>query len=551
MGDLASLPPMQPPDKAEGELDRGTLQSEGVSVPEAVVQARPETAEAGPSPVSAETRAERAREFSLRGFKQFFYLTNRANDSNLILPEHAAMGVRVALDEIKSDKEVKEVIWEWHRESAKSTVATTFAAWLLGHFPGGTVVVFHANEQSAQHIAGAIAERVDTPLFGMVFPHVRPDKARGWGANGYELMRTDIPYEAWMQEATTRITPNILGLGIYSAAIRGKRATLLLLLDDATADEVSVSEKELAEAGRRVDNAIMPLATRTCLRLPVGTPQAKGDILDVQKERHIGPHVFVPIWKNEEKGLTNWPEWWSKERAEATKNAVGAVSWARNYLLDLKKAGEIPLRYYSFSHDQIDRSWVSGAGVDYASQMAATSARPGRSHYALAYVMKRPSGGVIVYDGILGQFSQEDCEFFTAQAQDLFENFRGTVVEAIGKGEEHYNTMMRRPGLKLVPHKSHRKSKPDRLVMDLGPHLQRGSLLLSDARTPFLDTARRFAESFPAVTNDDPGWDVWDAIYLASTIMVEGLIAGTKSDEFSYKEPKPASPWGAIAHSKL
>ena len=548
---MESLPSLQQTSNGAGELDRGSPQPEGISVSEAVAEAGPETQKAGPPSVPAEVRAERAREFSLRGFKQFFYLTNRAEGENLILPEHAADGVRAALGELTSTKTVKGTVWEWHRESAKSTVATTLAAWLLGHRPDGTVIVFHANEQSAQHIAGAIAERVDTPLFRMVFPHVVPDTPRGWGANGYELKRTDIPYEQWMQEATTRITPNVLGLGIYSAAIRGKRATLLLLLDDATADEVSVSEKELAEAGRRVDNAIMPLATESCLRLVVGTPQAKGDILDVQKQRQIGPHVFVPIWKDEEQGLTNWPEWWSQERAEATKNAVGAVSWARNYLLDLKKAGEIPLRYYPFPHGNIDLTWVSAAGVDYASQMAATSARPGRSHYALAYGLMRPSGGVIIYDGVLGQFSQEDCEFYTAQAQDLFENFRGTVVEAIGKGEEHYNTMMRRPGLKLVPYKSHRKSKPDRLVMDLGPHLQRGSLLISDADTPFLNVVRRFAESFPAVTNDDPGWDCWDAIYLVSTILVQGLIAGTKSDELQFKEPKKPSPWGKIAHSKL
>ena len=258
--------------------------------------------------------------------------------------------------------------------------------------------------------------------------------------------------------------------------------------------------------------------------------------------------IIIPVYN--EAGESNWPDWWTMDRCKAKETSVGPVSWARNYLLDLKKASEIPLRYFTFSHAKIETGWVAAAGVDYASQMAATSSRPGRSHYALAYGLIRPVGGVVIYDGILGQFSQEDCEFYTAQAQTLFENFRGTVVEAIGKGEEHYNTMMRRPGLKLVPYKSHRKSKPDRLVMDLGPHLQRGSLLLSDLDSPFLNTARRFAESYPAVTNDDPGWDVWDSIYLVSSILVQGLIAGTKA-ELEYAEPKKSSIWAGLAHSKL
>ena len=241
----------------------------------------------------------------------------------------------------------------------------------------------------------------------------------------------------------------------------------------------------------------------------------------------------------------------ARASSPAMQLSHAAISTPDAVAIDLKKASEIPLRFYQFPHVSIDISWIAAAGVDYASQMAATAARPGRSHYALAYLFIRPSGGVIVYDGILGQFSQEDCEFYTAQAQELFENFRGTVVEAIGKGEEHYNTMMRRPGLKLVPYKSHRKSKPDRLVMDLGPHLQRGSLLISDADTDFLKTARRFAEQFPAVTNDDPGWDVWDAIYLGSSILVQGLIAGSKSDDLAEYVHKTPSPWGKIAHSKL
>lgn len=506
---------------------------------------------------AVERMAERAREFSLRGFKQFFYLTNRAPITqgaeavNLLMPRHLEDGARAAIEAILSDRPVKEVVWEWSREYAKSTGAASLAAWLLGHRPNGTVCVFHASEESAQEIAESIAERVGAPLFRLVFPHVEPDKPRGWGAGGHEVKRTDVPYEVWLQEASVRTTPSIVGLGIYSTAIRGKRATLLILADDVTSDEVSMSEKELREAGRRFDEAIIPLATESALTLVVGTPQAAGDIIDVQKNRGMATVIRVPMWADEEAGITNWPEWWSKERALARKIQVGDVSWARNYLLDLKRASDIPLRYYTVPHDGLNPEWVAASGVDYASQMAATSARPGRSNYARADLLKRPTGGVAVYDGVVGQFPQEDGEFFTEQAQKLFPNFRGTVIEAIGKGEEHFNTMMRRHGLKLVPYKSHRKSKPDRLVMDLGPYLQRGALVLSDADTPFLNTARRFADKFPNVTNDDAGWDVWDAIYLACTIMIDGLGVAAQSDSFQPKLPKPESPWGKLAHSKL
>ena len=554
---VREAPPSNP------ELDRTTLHPEGDAVPEDLVPAGgdsgAEVAGPGVSFPAAQSDVERyaakARAFTVSGFRAFFFLTNRAEGVNLELPKHAVGGVAAALKELQSDSPVKICIWEWHRESAKSTVATTLAAWLLGHRPSGTVCVFHANEDAAKDMAEAIADRIDSPVYSLVFPHVQPDKPRGWGNDGYEIVDKSMTYDVWMQEAITRITPSIVGLGIYSAAIRGKRATLLLLTDDVVSDAVAVSQKEQIEAGSRFDNAIMPLRARDALALVVGTPQVEDDILGTQKKRGVGSHVFVPMWADEAKGITNWPEWWSKERANMTEKVAGAVSWARNYLLDLKRAGEIPLSYFEFPADNIDLGWVASAGVDYASQQAASAARPGRSHYAIAYLFKRPTGGVVVYDGIIGQFSQEDCEFYTAQAQTLFNNFRGTVVESIGKGEEHFNTMMRKPGLKLVswPFKGQGrlKSKPDRLVRDLGPYLQRGDLLLSSANTEFLKTAKKFAERFPAVHDDEAGWDVWDSIFLGCQILLEALAASAQNTARDPALPKPESPWGKLAHSKL
>jgi phage terminase large subunit-like protein len=84
-------------------------------------------------------------------------------------------------------------------------------------------------------------------------------------------------------------------------------------------------------------------------------------------------------------------------------------------------------------------------------------------------------------------------------------------VEGDGKGEEFIQVIQRNPGLKIMPLKTGGRGKDIRLVRQMGPWLENGTVRVSDAETPFLQELRRELDNYPLVDHDD----ALDAVYWA------------------------------------
>ena len=140
-----------------------------------------------------------------------------------------------------------------------------------------------------------------------------------------------------------------------------------------------------------------------------------------------------------------------KIEEERKGDISGGVEFARMFLLDLEAASRRVFRYHSYPSHLINPMWVGVGGLDYASVQDPTRRTSYHSHFALAYVLKVPGGGAVVFDGVLEQCSQGEAEVYAKRAQEMFPNWQGSVIEHIGKGEEFFNTLYRIPTLKLIP----------------------------------------------------------------------------------------------------
>src|SRR3990167_8819626 len=121
---------------------------------------------------------------------------------------------------------------EAFRGSLKTTVMTIYlTAYRIGCSPHLENLFAQGNHRAAVENAQTVASIVkDQPMFRLLFPHVSPDIDKGWGADGYQVMRTDLPYGEWRQMRTK--TPTLVGAGYKDALVLGKHPRGHGILDD-------------------------------------------------------------------------------------------------------------------------------------------------------------------------------------------------------------------------------------------------------------------------------------------------------------------------------
>ena len=139
-------------------------------------------------------------------------------------------------------------------------------------------------------------------------------------------------------------------------------------------------------------------------------------------------------------------------------------------------------------------------------------------HGAMCYGMKTPMGKAVIYDGIVGHFSQWQCENYVERTQGMFENFDVTGLEMNGKGEELYSLLSRKPTLRLFPFWVDATSKINRHERILSPYLETGILMVSDGDTDYLNTLRKALDEWP-----HGNLDVIDSVYAYAKTIPEVL----------------------------
>ena len=498
-------------------------------------------------------------EDSPRGFRAFYQLIN-GNP----LPMH---GLRWVREIYKAHGEGKGVLLKGFRGSWKtSIVSVCFTAWRIGKEPGRANLIIRDSDDAAERTTKAIAGIIENNAgWREVFPNIVPDNELGWGEQGYEVKRTDIGYSDWRGRNTSRQDPTLRGAG-YGSSIIGGHPDGVLDVDDIHNEKNTVSKRELQGVINIVTGTLMPMvvydkqkvgenlgrstgegsgARKVTWEIWEGTPWVEGDVyhyLEGTGEYVVentpamvaaveeGENVFeitpadMPLVVHSDllgKWKLLWPERFDVRALVTWRNKVGKRDFWRMFLLNLTRATETGLKYMTYPAGEIDHKWMAVAGNDYASTIELKGRRMAmedRARFALCYMQKTPLGGAVVSGGVSGHYSQLQAEGLGVTAQGLFPNFRHISVEMNGVGEQFYGLLSRHPGIRLYPFWSGKAAKRDRQERELGPWLELGVILISDAETEFLVRLRKALDDWP---NGD--MDEIDALLAATKGMPEVL----------------------------
>lgn len=467
-----------------------------------------------------------AKSDSVASFKAFYEVVHATP-----LPRHSLKWIRAiyaAKDNVVKEKE--GVIIRAFRGSGKTTTLTiTWAAYRIGKEPHKSNLLIQVGDDIAADNSNKIADIImNNPGWKMVFPHVVPDTAAGWGAGGYEVKRTDLTYPEWRQLNAQRKDPTFVGVGYKSREIIGKHPTGLLLIDDIHDENNTVSEKELETTRKIVTSTIMPTRVKGTLVVVVGTPWVDGDVLHYLEETGQFISVRTPAVTIEHDIRTlAWPEVMDEQSLRAAEKISGQVEFARMYLLDLSASRNRVFRFQSYPADKINPEWIMAAGVDYAGNMTSRLNASGKGDYfAMCYLAKMPGHGLVVVDGVLDRPTQAEAEAHVKRPQELYRNWRGSGVESDGRGLDFIQVLRRNPGLKIIPLGTGKRSKATRLEKEMGPWLENGTIWISDAQTPFLNELRRELNDYPLCAHDD----ALDAMYYAILMFPETLSIPSVAD---------------------
>lgn len=464
------------------------------------------------------------------------------------------------------DEGVGALIWAWRGSWKSTTISVTFLAFRIGHEPEKTNLVISANDDTADKITAAIAAIIEhNPAWKLAFPHVTPDKERGWGAEGYWVKDERLPYEEWAAKQASVIDPTLLGAGYTSSRLIGKHPSGVLNIDDIHDERNSISDRERAHVVRVVSDTILPMALKDNDRLitweiVVGTPWAEDDAYHYLKNTGQFEFIRAPIGEIVDEGtpgavyvdgrnrdgvvFTDIVGWWMLTRPEAygakaivrERATSGLRGFARMYKLDLKAANIAGLKYYTYPHEKIDlERWETGGGADLATVIEkGLRDDPGRDKFSHAYGVKTPLGQLVVFDGVIEQCTQAQAEDHLKRPQTVFKRWRHTVLEGDGMGETFYISLLRRnPTLRVMMQKTRGRSKRYRQEQEMGPWLERGVVLISDADTPYLNQLRQALDKFPEGNND-----IRDGLYWLCKAFPEVLQMPAEEDELPVPEAR-------------
>lgn len=495
--------------------------------------------------------AEKARRFSASGFEAFFRLL-----FDLELPDHHKYAIGKTFDAYFAGK---GIVIEMFRGAAKTTVFNTaLACFLIGHFPHRTGLLVQVGDNIAQDNSSAIAYHIEhNPAFKLVFPNIVPDKGRGWGANGYCVMRNDIPYPSWIAEISKNPAkdPSFAGLGYKSSAVIGKRP-FWLILDDINDENNTSSEKEAIRVEKLLTGTIFPAANMAEFRVVIGTPWNENDAIHYCLASGEFDHIKIPVF--DEEGKPTWPDVFPEKKIEEQRKLAGEIEFARMFLLDLEKTKGLTLKkewLHYFPNEQINQNWPVFIGVDFTSTEDPLKKKG--DFFALAVGRVIPGKGMVVEDGVYQRVSQAEAEGIVVAWSAKYPTLQGVGIEAIITGQMFYNNLLnnaelRAAGIVPIPVRF-QKSKGHRFEKIMAPLFQRARVYLSDANNTFL---RNFTDEWLNWQGDKlEGMyhnDALDAVYsllaaaegYVTPIANQPRIANTNP---FYQNQRAKNPWNSLS----
>jgi len=443
----------------------------------------------------------------------------------------------------------------------KSTIFSLYlTAYEAGLYPTLETIIVQASEGLATDNSAGVADIIENNAgFRILFPHIRPDKAKGWGAkSGYEVVDTRMDYGAFRKKRT--ITPSVLATTYKSNNVQGRHPRQRGVFDDINTSKNSRYPREMQTVKLAVEQEILPAFDRIKMQIDIFTPWREGDIGDIAKKQEDCIHIRTPIYKLDENGeLTDepvWPEQKPEEWIAKQRNKRAPHVFAQMFLCDLRAAkGQILKEEYLkyIEVKEIPTNIPVYIACDYAS-VAKEQSRRGRDYFALAVVGHHPSGFLILLDGVRKHVDR-------TQAEQIFMNWCGKYhkegrliragIEMHGKGEEFADAMMRAAeGWKVKQLTTGNKSKGERFENQLAPVMSGDRLRLSTAPNKFVD---QFKIEFLAYDAEETYYnDCIDAVYYAVRL-AKGYIKWSDDSSLyggSVKQTRAHNPMHRMARRK-
>lgn len=482
------------------------------------------------------------------------------------------------------------VLIEGHRGSAKSTFLITWIEYLIGKRPVGSSQIIRINAQQANEADEAISSTIEhNPAWQECFPHVVPDKDKGWSQAGRFVKDMNVCgpnnefYGKWiaMCAADHLSEPSFLCSGITSKDFIGKHPSNGQYFDDLHDESNTRSAKEMQEIVDIIEKNIVPTWTRPDFRPILGvacTLWSSKDgyhaLLATGLFKHIKTPIYVladdpyiqvgaervrPTWIDKHKVVDfegkNIIPLWEKYGIDAIRDFKkrSPVYFGLMYLCDLQSVQGKVLKeewLHEFPVEKLSKQWPVYFGIDFAS--TEDKLKDGkRDYFALAVLMALPWGGSVLVDGFrehLGFFEAvERVKLFAAQYPTLV-----TVgVEKWGSGEKFTQALLYNSSLPIVQFPFEGapvRSKGQRYQMELAPMFHDSRLWITDVKKPFHN---HFKEEWitwdggKTITGHD---DCLDAVYVAAGVAQGHLMPRPPSPSLTWEKPKTGlrSAWSSV-----
>lgn len=450
------------------------------------------------------------------------------------------------------------------RGSWKTTTwGVLFVSFIIAHFPILTNVVVSANDDSAEKITKAVAAIIEFhPDWKRAYPHITPDKDRGWSIEGFFVKDTSVPYDQWTAKRATIIDPTLVGGGIESTRINGKHPTGVLYCDDVHDLHNSSSDKERAVVVKSLTSVVLKTAIREADKLVtwvfgVGVPWSDDDGLNVMANSGQYESETLPAMRKAVEGeegavyidgrnrvtgniyedivgwwVLEWPEKFGIESI-ISERSLGKFEFWQMIMMDIHTAKTAGLRYYSYPHERIDPTWLHSGGCDFAT-LKDQKPDPGRDLFSICEGAKTPLNQLVITGGVIEQCTQAQAEDYLNNRHKTFRNWRTGIFEGDGAGEQFFMFFIQRNrGARWRLEKTGGKSKRYRQEQEMGPWLENGTVLISDADDPYLNALRKALDDFPDGNND-----VRDGLYWLCRAFPEVLVMPARAEAL----PKPGQP---------
>ena len=479
------------------------------------------------------------------------------------IPLHSE-GEKWIANAYQAHEEKKGLAQEVHREGGKTTVFSKFfLAYRIGKEPEKCNMVVRINDKKAKETSDAVAHIIEfDPKWKMVFPNVVPDKIKGWGQSGYEVMRSDMEYTEWSEVKTKNPSyPTFVGYGWESGSIIGSRLNGVLVVDDIHDEGNTRSDRMLTSVKKFYKETLFFILMENAWEIWNFTPWTENDVYAYLKSTGRYIHSKTPVMVKAKKGEgTYWepnplipisgqwyhlyhPEKWTFPRLEKSYDIAGTVGFSRMMMLDLEATKGLDLKkswLHEYPASDILPSWPVLMGIDYASTADKLKDKD-RDFFTIAVMRAIPGGGLVLIDGYRGHLSKGEGLAQTVAMAGIYPTLQIVGVENIGKGEEFYNDLVLTNDtygnpLPLMPIKHGRASKGDRFENWLGPRFEMTRIWISNVHTPFLTEFVNEWLTYPRAKHDD----CLDAVYMAA-FAGEGFMP-TKAER-SFKKRRNTNPY--------